>query len=41
MDRNRDGDLAPREFLGTRADFERIDTDHDGLIDSSEANRVK
>jgi hypothetical protein len=37
MDRNRDGDLSRREFLGTLADFQRFDSDHDGLIDSGEA----
>jgi Ca2+-binding EF-hand superfamily protein len=39
MDRNRDGDLSPREFLGTRSTFEVYDTDRDGLIDPSEATR--
>jgi Ca2+-binding EF-hand superfamily protein len=37
MDRNNDGDLSPREFLGPRAAFERLDADHDGLIDRPEA----
>ena len=37
MDRNRDGDISRREFLGPRADFERLDRDHDGLIDAQEA----
>jgi Ca2+-binding EF-hand superfamily protein len=40
MDRNGDGDVSPREFLGTRADFQRIDTDGDGLIDPQEAERA-
>ena len=40
MDRNHDGDVSRREFLGTRADFDRIDTDGDGLIDAPEAMRV-
>ena len=39
MDRNRDGDLSPREFLGTRATFEEYDADRDGLIDAREATR--
>jgi Ca2+-binding EF-hand superfamily protein len=37
MDRNQDGDLTWREFLGTRADFDRIDADGSGLIDLNEA----
>ena len=37
MDRNGDGDVSPREFLGTPEEFRRIDTDHDGLIDPQEA----
>lgn len=37
MDRNLDGDLTWREFLGTREDFEQIDLDRDGLIDLDEA----
>jgi Ca2+-binding EF-hand superfamily protein len=40
MDRNGDGDVSPREFLGTREDFKRIDTDGDGLIDAEEATRA-
>ena len=37
MDRNGDGDLSPEEFLGTRAQFDKLDTNHDGLIDPTEA----
>lgn len=37
MDRNNDGDLAWEEFLGRRKDFDLLDTDGDGLIDSKEA----
>ncbi len=40
MDHNKDGDLSPREFLGPRADFDRIDADHDGLIDPQEAAKA-
>ena len=29
----------PPEFLGTRAEFDRIDTDRDGLISPEEAIR--
>lgn len=37
MDRNHDGDLSMREFLGPRDQFLRLDADHDGLIDAHEA----
>jgi Ca2+-binding EF-hand superfamily protein len=37
MDRNRDGDVSRREFLGSRAQFRQFDTDRDGLIDPREA----
>jgi len=37
MDRNRDGDLSPREFIGPRAAFDRLDANGDGLIDRDEA----
>lgn len=40
MDRNGDGDLSPREFIGTPEDFKRIDTDGDGLIDAKEAEQA-
>jgi Ca2+-binding EF-hand superfamily protein len=40
MDRNGDGDLSLREFMGTAEDFRRIDTDGDGLIDAAEAERA-
>ncbi len=32
MDRNRDGDVSPREFLGPVAVFRKLDTDGDSLI---------
>lgn len=41
MDRNGDGDLSPREFLGTNEQFSRLDTDQDGLIDRAEAEKAK
>ncbi len=37
MDVNGDGDVSPREFLGSLEDFRRIDTDGDGLISLEEA----
>lgn len=41
MDRNRDGDLSRREFLGPRAQFDRMDRDHDDLISPDEADAPK
>ncbi|MDR3636700.1 MAG: hypothetical protein P4L84_23050 [Isosphaeraceae bacterium] len=37
MDRNHDGDVSRREFLGPREQFNRLDRDNDGLIDADEA----
>jgi Ca2+-binding EF-hand superfamily protein len=37
MDRNRDGDLTPREFLGPPELFKLLDRDGDGLISLEEA----
>jgi Ca2+-binding EF-hand superfamily protein len=37
MDRNRDGDVSRREFIGTDEQFKAIDTDGDGLISLEEA----
>jgi hypothetical protein len=37
MDRNHDGDVSRREFLGPRDQFDRLDRDQDGLIDANEA----
>jgi Ca2+-binding EF-hand superfamily protein len=39
MDRNGDGDVSRREFLGTDEEFAAIDTDCDGLISLEEAER--
>lgn len=41
MDRNRDGDISWREFLGPRPTFDSIDADHDGLISREEAERAE
>jgi Ca2+-binding EF-hand superfamily protein len=40
MDRNGDGDVSPREFLGSRAAFDRLDLDKDGLISVEEAEQA-
>jgi len=37
MDRNGDGDVSRTEFLGTKEEFDAIDTDHDDLISLEEA----
>ena len=37
MDRNRDGDVSRREFLGTIPQFDRLDRDGDGLLGPAEA----
>ena len=37
MDRNGDGDVSPKEFLGTPEQFRALDADGDGLIDPDEA----
>jgi Ca2+-binding EF-hand superfamily protein len=41
MDRNGDGDLSRREFLGSREDFDRLDKDGDGLISAEEGSQAK
>jgi Ca2+-binding EF-hand superfamily protein len=40
MDRNADGDISRREFLGSEDDFRRLDSDNDGLISVSEAEQA-
>lgn len=37
MDRNGDGDVTLKEFLGEKADFEKLDTNKDGFIEPAEA----
>jgi Ca2+-binding EF-hand superfamily protein len=39
MDRNNDGDVSRREFLGDEAAFRKLDTDGDGLISRAEAEK--
>ena len=41
MDRNRDGDVSWREFLGSREQFNRLDRDGDGLIAPAEADAAR
>jgi Ca2+-binding EF-hand superfamily protein len=41
MDRNLDGDLTWKEFLGPRHVFEELDADDDGLIDPFEAEKAR
>jgi Ca2+-binding EF-hand superfamily protein len=40
MDRNGDGDVSLKEWLGNREQFEKLDLDGDGLIGLEEASRV-
>jgi hypothetical protein len=40
MDRNRDGDVSSREFLGPAEVFRRLGTDADGLLTAEEAERA-
>src|SRR5262249_39045149 len=39
MDRNGDGDVSRKEFLGSDERFKEIDADGDGLISAEEAER--
>jgi Ca2+-binding EF-hand superfamily protein len=41
MDRNSDGDITPREFLGTLEQFKKLDTNSDGFIERKEAEAAK
>ncbi len=40
MDRNQDGDLSRREFLGTHAQFDQLDSNADSLISANEADAI-
>jgi hypothetical protein len=37
MDRNGDGDLTLKEFLGRQSDFRKLDSNADGFIEPEEA----
>jgi Ca2+-binding EF-hand superfamily protein len=41
MDRNGDGDISLREFLGTEEEFRKLDLDGDGLISLDEALKAE
>ena len=41
MGRNRDGDVSPREFLGSAEVFDKLNANHDGLIAADEAAQVR
>jgi Ca2+-binding EF-hand superfamily protein len=41
MDRNQDGDISPREFLGSDESFRKLDADGDGLISVTEARQFE
>jgi len=41
MDRNHDGDLSVREFIGSAEDFRKLDSDGDGLISVEEARQFE
>ena len=40
MDRNGDGDLTLKEFLGGKEEFEKLDTNNDGFIEPKEAKAI-
>jgi Ca2+-binding EF-hand superfamily protein len=40
MDKNRDGEISKREFLGETATFEKLDLNRDGFIDLNEVFQI-
>lgn len=38
MDRNGDGDISPREYIGPSSEFQKLDRDQNRLLDAEEAN---
>jgi len=40
MDRNGDGDVTPREFLGSPEQFQKLDLDSDGFLSREEAEKA-
>ena len=41
MDKNGDGDVTLKEFLGDKTGFKKLDTNGDGFIEPSEAEAAK
>jgi Ca2+-binding EF-hand superfamily protein len=41
MDKNGDGDISPREFIGSAEEFRKLDLDGDGLISLAEAKAAE
>ena len=41
MDKNRDGEISRREFLGDAETFDTLDLNHDGAIELNEAIRAQ
>ena len=39
MDKNGDGDITLREFLGTKKQFEELDRNGDGFLERKEAEK--
>ena len=41
MDKNRDGEVSRREFLGEAESFDALDLNHDGAVELNEAIRAQ